>query len=97
MLTLKGKAVTDPDLKANINGNTLSEVESVTFLGITFSNNAKWTAHVEDIFIKCVRLSFFAKKLRSLSTPAESIRKFVETCALPLILYCSPAIFPGLL
>ncbi len=66
-------------------------------LGVTFSNNAKWTAHVEDIFRKCVRLSFFVKKLLRLSTSAEFIRKFVETCEIPLILYCSPAIFPGLL
>ncbi len=47
MFTLKGNAVTDPDLKANVNGNTLSEVESVTYFGVTLSNNAKWTAHVE--------------------------------------------------
>ncbi len=37
------------------------------------------------------------KKLRRLSTPAEFIRRFVETCVVPLILHCSPAIFPGLL
>ncbi len=78
MFTLKGNAVTDPDLKANTNRYTLSEVESVTYLGVTFSNNAKWTAHVEDIFRKCVRFFFFfVKKLRRLSTPAEFIRKFV--------------------
>ncbi len=46
---------------------------------------------------KCVRLPFFVKELRRLSTPAELIRRFVETCVVPLILYCSPAIFPGLL
>ncbi len=28
---------------------------------------------------------------------AEFIRKFIEACVLPLILYCSPVIFPGLL
>ncbi len=33
---------------------------------------------------------FYVKKLRRLSTPAEFIRKFVETCVVP-------AIFPGLL
>ncbi len=58
MFTLKGNAVTDLDLKANITGNTLSEVQSVTYIGVTFSNNAKWTAHVEDTFRKRVRLSF---------------------------------------
>ncbi len=40
---------------------------------------------------------FFVKKLRKLSTPAEFICKFVEVCVLPLLLYCSPAIFDGLL
>ncbi len=53
MFSLKGNAATDPDLKACINGNTLSTVESVTYLGVTFSNNAKWTTHVEEIFRKC--------------------------------------------
>ncbi len=46
MFTLNASAVTNLDFKANINGNTLSEVESVTYLGVTFSNNAKWTGHV---------------------------------------------------
>ncbi len=50
MSTLTGIGVTDPALKANLNGNTLSTVESVTYLGVTFPNNAKWTTHVEDIF-----------------------------------------------
>ncbi len=38
------------------------------------------------------RPSFFAKKLRRLSTPAEYIRKFAEACVIPIILYCSPAL-----
>ncbi len=63
MFTLKGNAATDLDFKANINGYTLSEVVSVTYLEVTLSNNAKWTAHVEDIFRKCVRLSFFCKEI----------------------------------
>ncbi len=46
------------DSRADINGNTLSEVESVTYLGVTFSNNAKWTVNVENIFKESVRLSF---------------------------------------
>ncbi len=75
IFTHKGNAITDLDLKANINGDTLSEVEPVTYLGVKFSNNAKWTAHVEDIFRKCVRLSFFVKKLRRLSTSAELSRR----------------------
>ncbi len=40
---------------------------------------------------------FFVKKRRGLSTPVEYIRKFAETCVIPIILYCSPTILPGLL
>ncbi len=80
-----------------INDNVLSTFDTVTYLGVTFARNAKWTNHIEGIFRKCVRLSFFAKKLRRLSIPAEYIHNFDETCVLPTILYCSPAIFPGLL
>ncbi len=42
---------------------------------------------------KCTSL-LFVQKLRRLSTPVEFIRKFTEACVLPLILYCSSAIFP---
>ncbi len=64
--SLKGNAVTEPDLKAAINDNALSTVDTVTYLGATFARKAKWTSHVEGIFRKCVSLSFFAKKLRRL-------------------------------
>ncbi len=50
MFSLKGNAVPDTGLKADIDNNALSTVESVTYLGVSFSNNAKWTTHFEDIF-----------------------------------------------
>ncbi len=66
----------DPDLKTNLNGYTLFTVELVLNIEGTFSNNAKLATHVENTFIKCVRLSFFVKKLQKLSTPVELIRIF---------------------
>ncbi len=60
--SLKGNAVTDPDLKATINDNALSTIDTVTYLGVTFARNAKLTNHVENFFRKCVRLSFFCKE-----------------------------------
>ncbi len=50
----------------------------------------------ESLESVCV-YSFFAKKLRRLSTPPGYIRKFAEACVILVILYCSSAIFPGLL
>ncbi len=61
MFSLKGNAAINP--QATINGNVLFTVDSVTYNGIKFSTKAKWTNRVEGIFRKCVRLSFFAKKL----------------------------------
>ncbi len=54
-----GKAVTNLGLKATMNDDALSTVGSVTYLGVTFSSNAKWTTHVEE----SLRLSFFVKKI----------------------------------
>ncbi len=63
----------------------------VRYLSDTFARNAKLINHLEGIFRRCVR------HLRRLSTPAEFIHKFDEASAVPIILCCSPAIFPGLL
>ncbi len=53
MFSPKAYATTDPDLKATINYNALSTVVSVTYLGVTSSNNAHWTTRVQEIFRKC--------------------------------------------
>ncbi len=75
-----------PDLKATLNGNVPSSVDTVDYLGLTFARNTKLTNHVEGIFRKWVRLSFFARKLRRLSTPTEFILKFAEACVIPITL-----------
>ncbi len=44
-----------------------------------------------------VCLAFVVKKRRQFFTPAGFNHKFAEACIFPIIHYCSPAIFPGLL
>ncbi len=63
MFFLKDNAVTDADLKATINDNALSTVRSVAYLGVTFWIYAEWTAHVEEILRKCVRLEGYQRLL----------------------------------
>ncbi len=53
--TPKGSTVTDPNLKATINDNALSTVHKLTYRGVTYTRNVKWTNRVEGIFRKCVR------------------------------------------
>ncbi len=60
-------------------------------ISLLLRKHERFVVHVTNASI------LFAKKLRRLSTPAEYIRKFAEACVIPIILYCSPAIFPGLL
>ncbi len=81
----------------NRNINAVVTVESLNYLVVKFSNNAKWATHVEEIFIKCVRFPVFVKKLRELSIPADFIHKFAKACVLDLIFNCFLAILPGLL
>ncbi len=59
--SLTGNAIIEPDLNATINDAALSTADTVTYLGVTFARNAKWTNHVEGIFSKCVRLSFLQR------------------------------------
>ncbi len=62
MYILMGNAVTNPDLKATINRNSLSTVESVTYLGDTFAINTNRTNYFERILRKRVRRSIFCKE-----------------------------------
>jgi len=53
--------------------------------------------HIESLFSKCRRLSFFIKRLRSYHSSQFVSERFVDACVLPILLYCSPVIFCGLL
>lgn len=75
----------------------LERVPSFKYLGVTISTDLTWSRHLEQLFIKCRKLSFHIKRLRSYRVPTVVIWRFVDSCVLSLILYCSPVIFPGLL
>ena len=79
-----------------VNGQNIPIVESVKYLGITLSHNLSWSPHVQTVFTKVRRLSFYALRLRKLAVPHNLILKFVIACVLPHWLYCSPIFFPGL-
>jgi hypothetical protein len=81
----------------SIDGMPLSEVDSVKYLGIHFSSDCTWSLQVQNIFSKCLRLSFVIKRLVKLHVPNVVLKTFVHACVLPVILYCSPVIFCGLL
>ncbi len=84
----QGKRCYRPDFKASLNGNVLSTVDKVDYLGHTFARHAKWTNHVEGIFKKCVRLSFFCKETaKAVNTYCvySQIRRGVRNTYYPLL------------
>jgi hypothetical protein len=85
------------EASSSIDGISLSEVTDVKYLGIHFSSDCTWSLHIQSIFSKCLKLSFVIKRLVLLQVPYAILRKFVDACVLPVILYCSPVVYSGLL
>ena len=81
----------------HVDGVDIPHCSTVRYLGVTLSRDVKWTVHVENVFMKVKKLIFYVKRLRSLSVPQNLTERFVYSYILPHLLYCSPAIYPGLL
>ena len=82
---------------AVINGNILNRMNSIKYLGVTIDSNLRWSSHIHCAVGKLRRLSFQIRKLRQFRTPQAVITNFVYQCVYPILLYCSPVVFPGLL
>ena len=80
-----------------LNDHNLNIVKDVKYLGVTFSSNLTWSSHIEYLYKKCLRLSFYIRRLITSKVPRSVIKKFVDSCVLPIILYASPITMPGLL
>jgi hypothetical protein len=80
-----------------INDIQLNFLSHVKYLGVTFSSNLTWSLHIEELYRKCLKLSFYIRRLNCIQVPSHVIRRFVDACIIPSILYASPIIFPGLL
>ncbi len=80
-----------------INGEALSRKQTVKYLVVHFNSNLTWSTHIDSVFTKCLKISFFIRRLRSMKVHKSLLWRIVSACAIPIILYCSPIIFPGLL
>ena len=86
-----------PSEPSFISGSPVLRVDTVKYLGVTLQNNLKWSSHILCTVGKLRRLSFHIRKLRQFTAKQSVISSFVTQCVLPIVLYCSPVIFPGLL
>jgi hypothetical protein len=80
-----------------LDGIPVKSDPSVKYLGVYFSSDCSWSNHIQEKFSKLLRLSFVLRRFTILHVPHEILTRFVDACVLPVILYCSPVIFPGLL
>ena len=90
------QALLDNLPELNVNSLSIPKAESVKYLGVILSHNLSWSYHVDNVYNRVRRLSFYAFRLKKLTVPQNVILKFVTACILPHWLYCSPVIFPGL-
>ncbi|CAH8558016.1 unnamed protein product [Schistosoma bovis] len=80
-----------------IGDSSINTVLKVNYLGVTFSSNLSWSSDVLLLSKKVFRLTYYIKRLHALGITGHLLLQFVNSCILPIILYCSPLFFPGLL
>jgi hypothetical protein len=96
----RGERLTNFELNSqamSIDNQEIPRTRSVKYLGVTLSHNLTWSEHVLQTFKKVRRLSFYILRLKSMRLPHRLLKRFVYSCVIVHILYCSPVIFPGLL
>ncbi|CAH8658891.1 unnamed protein product [Schistosoma rodhaini] len=80
-----------------IGDSLINTVSKVKYLGVIFSSDLSWSSHVLLLSKKIYRLTYYIKRLHAFGITCHLLLQFVNSCILPIILYCSPLFFPGLL
>ncbi|CAH8591943.1 unnamed protein product [Schistosoma margrebowiei] len=80
-----------------IGDSLINSVSKVNYLGVTFSSVLSWCSHVLSLSKKVFRLTYYIKRLHALGITRHLLLQFLNSCVLPIILYCSSLFFPGLL
>ncbi|CAH8827539.1 unnamed protein product [Trichobilharzia szidati] len=81
----------------SIDGTEIETKSSIKYLGLVLSSDLSWSSHILLVSKKMFRLTFYIKKLRQQGISQPLVLRFLNSCILPILLYCSPLIFPGLL
>nr|CAH8863804.1 unnamed protein product [Trichobilharzia regenti] len=91
------KEVIDSHDSCKIDDNDIGIKSEIKYLGLILSSDLSWSSHVLAISSKIFRLTFYIKKLRHSGITQPLLLQFINSCILPILLYCSPLFFPGLL
>nr|CAH8865766.1 unnamed protein product [Trichobilharzia regenti] len=80
-----------------IEGTIIETKSNAKYLGLVISSDLTWSSHIQMISKKVFRLTYYIKKLRLTGVTQPLLSQFVNSRILPILLYCSPLVFPGLL
>ncbi|CAH8576782.1 unnamed protein product [Schistosoma guineensis] len=85
-----------PHNACTIGDSLINTVLKIDYLGVTFSSDVSWSSHVLLLSKMVFRLTYYIKRLHALGITRHLLLRFVNSCILPIILYCSPLFFPGI-
>jgi hypothetical protein len=75
-----------------LQGALVKAEESVKILGIWFSSNLKWSVHLDHVFRKCAKASYFIKLLFTRGISGHLLRSASESLVLSHLVYCWPVL-----
>jgi len=71
--------------------NCLAQVQSMCFLGVTFSNDFKWNLHFQNLIKKASKRLFLIRNLRRARCPPHLLFRCYSSFIRSLLLYAYPA------
>ena len=72
-------------------GKNLQSVSSLTFLGVTLSDDFRWNIHFDNVLAKASKRIFILRNLRRCNSPASLLWKVYESLLRSLFMYASPS------
>ena len=85
-----------PQLDITSNGRRVSNLPSMTLLGVTVAPSLSWERHVESVISKAHSRRYFLVVLRRADVMPAHVVRFYITFIRPILEYAAPVWHPGL-
>lgn len=81
-----------PDPVFTLTGVQVKQVDSLSFLGVTFSADLKWNLHFDSVSKKAMRRIFIIRNLRKCRCPPSLMRRTYNALIRSILLYAYPCL-----
>ena len=82
------RKIKDPLLHVVINGETVEQVDTYKYLGVTIDKDLNWYKHMGILVKKLNSRNFFLKKLNSFGIDKTLLKLFYNSCIESIITFC---------